>query len=374
VSPQPLNVTLVPPLPGEGWVSIERYVEAIASYAPSERLSVTTAPSLGAKEMGRIEAYRRRYRDLPKQVAAFPFAPGLIHVADQALGHVVPELCGPTVVTCHDLMAVAAEGHHGSAFKGWFDRTLLQKSLDGMTAATRIIAVSETTAREVVRLLQISPQRISVVPNIVSSAFRKVDCPQEWLLARGVSLPDGPRILSVGHSRPYKNLDTLLRALATPMLRNASLVRCGAPLTGSQRSLASALGLEERLFELGLREPEELRAIYSACDVLAQPSRAEGFGVPVVEAMACELPVVCSDAEALTEVAGGAASVAGIIGLADQDAATKLADALAEVISAPSTSRRLRREGLNRARDFAPAKVVPKLTDAYGRAVEEFAP
>jgi len=372
VSAKQLNVTIVPPLPGERWVSIERYVEAISLYGPGNRLSITIASTPPTGRTGRIAAYRTRYRDFPPHISRLTFAPGLVHIADQALGHLVSAVSGPVVVTCHDLMAVAAEGHYRSAFEGWLDRTLLMKSLQGMTAATRIIAVSETTARELTRLLQVPRERISVVPNIVSAAFRGLERADEWLAARGVGLPDRPRILSVGHSRRYKNIETLLRALATAPLRNASLVRCGAPLTPSQRTLASDLGLDGRIVELGHQDPETLRAIYSACDVLAQPSRAEGFGVPVVEAMACALPVVCSGAEALREVAGGAARIVEITGLSDVDAAPCLAEALAAVIDDPATSRRLRCAGLKRAQDFAPANVIPKLVAAYGRAVEEF--
>ena len=183
---------------------------------------------------------------------------------------------------------------------------------------------------------------------------------------------EGPRVLSVGHTRPYKNIETLLRALATTDMANVTLVRCGAPLMATQQRLATELGLDDRLIQLGHCEPAELRAVYSACDVLVQPSRAEGFGVPVIEAMACELPVVCSDAEALQEVAGGAASIVPMAGLPDQDAAVSLAAALAEVINDRSLSARLSCEGLKRASAFAPEKVISKLTAAYQIAVKEF--
>ena len=362
----------MPPLRSEGWVSIERYVDAIVAHAALGRLSTTVSQAPRPKRAGAVARYRARYRDYSDHVAERGVTSDVSHIADQALGHLVPALTGPTVVTCHDLMPLAAEGHYSSRFDGWLDRTLLHLSLEGMTAATRIIAVSQATADEVVRLLQIPSERISVVPNMVGSGFSPLACAEDWLSAREVSLPERPRILSVGHSRPYKNLETLIRALAQPVLREASLVRCGARLTDSQRRLAADLGIRHRIVELGHRRPLELRAIYSACDVLAQPSRAEGFGVPVVEAMACGLPVVCSDTGALAEVAGGAARIAPLTGAPEPDAASVLAAALGDVLGDGAQAGELRRAGLARAEVFAPENVVPRLRAAYERTIEEF--
>ena len=371
MAPVPLKVAIVPPLESEGWVSIECYVAAIEQHAPGATIHVSTLRSFGNESMGRMSAYRARYRELPGRLADSTAQADVVHVSDQALGHVVPFINKPTVVTCHDLMPIAAEGHYRSTFEGWFDRTLLRRSLSGMAAATRIIAVSETTAREIVRLLPINPEKISVVPNIVAPAFRKVSEPAAWLEARGIRLPSRPRILSVGHSRPYKNLGTLISAIARPELREATLVRCGAPLTADQRQSVAQLGLEERVVELGHCHPDELRAVYSACDVLAQPSRAEGFGAPVIEAMACELPVVCSDAEALNEVAGTAAHVVALTGRSAEHAAKSLAEGLHKVLADARVSCGLRAPGLERASDFSPSNVVPRLTAVYEQAVAE---
>jgi glycosyltransferase involved in cell wall biosynthesis len=306
-------------------------------------------------------------------VAASP-SRNLVHIADQALGHFVDAVPGgvPSVVTCHDLMPLQLEGHYRGRFEAWFDSTLLLRSVAGMMRATRIIAVSANTARDLEVVLGVDRARVSVVPNIVSSEYRPYPGSENWLTARGACLPPGPRILSVGHTRPYKNLELLLDAMAEPGLSGASLVRCGAPLTGEQWRLAARLGVDERVFELGHQEPKVLARVYNACDVLAQPSRYEGFGVPVVEAMACGLPVVCSAGGALPEVAGGAALVVELGGGGPPGAAA-FAEALARVLSDPVEASALRTRGLARAETFRPEAVLPRLLAAYRAAIEEYA-
>src|SRR5512140_1106093 len=136
--PEPLVVTLAGPLPGERWVSIERYVQAIVALSGRDGLSVRVADVPPVLRPGMVAACAARYRAAPAMVAASPIH-DLVHVADQALGHFVDVIPAgvPTVVTCHDLMPLQLEGHYRGRFEAWFDSTLLRRSVAGMVRATR---------------------------------------------------------------------------------------------------------------------------------------------------------------------------------------------------------------------------------------------
>jgi glycosyltransferase involved in cell wall biosynthesis len=367
-----LQVTLVGPLPGEGWVSIERYCESLRNLSGPDGFNVLPLEHPRGRYPSIVAAYVARYRRLPAGLRTAPTG-DVVHIADQALGHLVDVFPRtPTVVTCHDLMPLVLEGHYQGRFEGWMDRILLKQSLDGMARATHITAISQNTASDLERLLGIDPLKLSVVPNMVGPSYRPLALAEDWLADRGGRLPEAPRVLSVGHTRPYKNIETLLRAMAQPGLRHVHLVRCGAPLTGEQRRLVNRLHLDGRVIELGHQQPAALARLYSACTLLAQPSRYEGFGLPVLEAMACGLPVVCSDGGALPEVTAGAALVVPLSG-DDRDAGARaFARAIERVLCEPSTASNLRASGLLRSRAFCPESVRPLALAAYERAIEEF--
>jgi glycosyltransferase involved in cell wall biosynthesis len=169
-------------------------------------------------------------------------------------------------------------------------------------------------------------------------------------------------VLSVGNDRAYKNMPALLEAMAQPALREANLVRNG-PLTKAHREQIEALGLSGRVTPVQGLDDSLLACLYSASDALAQPSIAEGFGIPVIEAMACGLPVVTTDGGALQEVAGRAGIV---VPLGPENFPARFAEALAGAIAQP----RARAEaGLERAREFAPERVLPSLLAAYEAAL-----
>jgi alpha-1,3-rhamnosyl/mannosyltransferase len=238
-----------------------------------------------------------------------------------------------------------------------------------MLRAARIVAVSQNTAEDLVRVLGVDRSRVSVVPVPINPAFATQRDGPGCLAQHGITLPAGPKILSVGVTRRYKNLEFLLGCMARRELAGVSLIRVGRRLTERQQRLAARLGVTERIIELGNVRLDSLLSIYRSCEVLAQPSLYEGFGMPVAEAMASGLPVVCSTAGALPEVAAGAAQLVEIGGPDAQAARRRFAVALREVIDNPALRGRLISAGCVRARAFEPEVVARQLFGAYREAL-----
>jgi len=352
-------------MPGARWTSISHYARQIIENEDltGARLTSIQAPWWNPPSL--LDGARRRWWRQPAVRAASAGRFDVVHLTDQALGHHVHRFAScPTLVTCHDAMPWLLDGYFAGRIEGAVKRTLLRHSVRGMLSASHILCVSETTALDLVRVFGFNPSRITVIPNIAAALFEPLSGSEQALRGSGIFLQPRPRILSVGHAGPYKNLEWLIRALSESSLSGATLVRVGAPLTSAHRRLASALGVEERVQELGRIDDLALAHVYNSCDVLAQPSRYEGFGVPVIEAMACGLPVVCSDGGALPEVAAGAARV---VPLDSGPGGTALAQALAEVIDDAQLRADLSFSGLERAERFRAEVVLPKVGDLYRR-------
>jgi glycosyltransferase involved in cell wall biosynthesis len=190
----------------------------------------------------------------------------------------------PTVVTVHDL----AVFRFPEAFGAWTRRYVPRAVPHVVRAAARVIAVSQFTAGELERLLHVPRERIRVVPNGVDHAVFKPDGPRA----------DGSYALAVATHEPRKNLGRTIDAAARLGLE----VRvAGAPGWGG----VDPAGAHVRV--LGRVSDEELAALYRGARCVVYPSLYEGFGIPVLEALACGAPVVTSRGGACEEIAGGAA-------------------------------------------------------------------
>ena len=189
----------------------------------------------------------------------------------------------PLVVTVHDLAVL----RHPEAFNRWtrtYSRAVIPRVV---RAAERVIAVSEFTRRELVDLLQVTEDRIRVIPNAVAEPF----------VPEGARA-DGDYVLAVGTLEPRKNLPRLAEAARRA---GAELRVVGAPGWGDVRVN------EEGVRFLGFVPDEELARLYRGSLCVAYTSLYEGFGIPVLEALACGAPVVTSARTAMEEVADGAA-------------------------------------------------------------------
>jgi glycosyltransferase involved in cell wall biosynthesis len=217
----------------------------------------------------------------------------------------------PTVVTVHDLTARLARRrqranlHYRSVYR-WCDELALR----GLKRADALIAVSEWTKRALVQELGIPSERIHVVHHgvdlvhfqrrMVADSFR-----QRYGLAAAARY-----ILYVGSEAPWKNLDALLRAFARVLREHPDvrLVKVGSPRHPTARArlqgLAASLGVSQHVHWIDDVPDSDLPLFYNLADLMVLPSLYEGFGMPVLEALACGTRVVCSNTTSLPEVAG----------------------------------------------------------------------
>jgi glycosyltransferase involved in cell wall biosynthesis len=244
----------------------------------------------------------------------------------------------PLVVTFHDLAVL----RHPETFNRW-TREYSRRVLPGVVrAATRLIAVSEFTKRELLDLLDVPREKVRVIPNGVGEPFT----------AEGTAAA-GDYVLAVSTLEPRKNLARLVEGYRRAGLNGLPLLVAGAAGWGGVRVEGDGVRL------LGEVQDEELARLYRGARAVAYVSLYEGFGLPVLEAMACGAPVVAARNDALEEVSGGAAVLVDPL---DPDA---IAAGLHEAIDRREELRPL---GLARARVFDWQKVAHETVAVYREA------
>lgn len=208
----------------------------------------------------------------------------------------------PAVVTVHDLIYIS----HPEAHSWPMRRGLSLLVPASARSATRIISPSESTARDLESLLSMPRERIDVVPEGPGRPPQSAPVPEGTIRER-FELGDRPVVLSVSARRGHKNLERLIEALA--LVPEAVLVLPGYPTASDEQlmALATRVGVADRVRLCGWVDDSELEGLYGAATCMVFPSLAEGFGLPVLEAMSRRVPVATSASTALAEVAGDAA-------------------------------------------------------------------
>jgi glycosyltransferase involved in cell wall biosynthesis len=270
----------------------------------------------------------------------------LFHATDFALPPTLPG--AHTVLTIHDL---AFEVHPEETMPGMLGylKSAVPRSA---RRADAIIAVSEATRRDLVDRYGLPPEKISVIPHGVSSRFSPLSSlpspPDEaGDIHASYHLPGEPFILTVGTLQPRKNHLRLVQALAL-MKHPASLVIVGGNGWSYEavRAEVARLRLEDRVIFAGFARDADLPALYRAAAMFAYPALYEGFGLPILEAMACGVPVLTSTASSLPEVAGDAAL------LVDPLDPESIANGLGQLLDDGPLRAELIRKGLARASEF----------------------
>jgi glycosyltransferase involved in cell wall biosynthesis len=372
-----LNLTFLVEESGGAGRYARELARAILDVEPDTRITAfvgSTAPArpFAAEIAERVELVRFPVRGtgvppwhLLAQLGALPVLAArrnldVIH----GLANLVPPLSPavPTVVTILDLTWI----HFPRTLRR--RATLARKVLAPLCAraADRVIAISEAGKRDVVETLGLAPTKIEVTPLGVRS-----DESQEPGSAEGVrrrfGIPPGPVVLCVAQKREHKNLARLIRAVAAIRAEDVQLVLAGEPTPHERdlRTLAVELGIGVRVHFPAWVSERELAGLYELASCFVLPSFMEGFGLPVLEAMQHGIPVACSNASSLPEVAGPAAVYF------DPSIEDEIARAIERLLHDRSLADELVRRGYERCAQFTWEATARRTLATYRRAIED---
>ena len=267
----------------------------------------------------------------------------------------------PSVLTVHDLIPLKVPGLTSIRLRLSTRLALLA----GAGYARNVIAVSESTGRDIVEWMPRLAAKVHVVPSGVSSSFRPLAPAEVAGCARLEAY--SPFMLCVGNRYPHKNQAAAVDALA--LLREQGiemrLVVAGGhdtPFWESVLRRAKTRGVADAVVDLGRVSDDELRCLYAVCTAFVFPSLYEGFGFPVLEAMACGAPVVASDRSSIPEVVGDAGF------LLDPRDSAGIATAVRRLKDEPSLRAERIRRGLERAARFTWAETTRRTADILYRS------
>lgn len=294
-------------------------------------------------------------------------APRLLHLPDPPGTPI--DMRQPRIVTCHDLIPLVLAKQYLAPLPG---ARALQWARDfaRYRTARRVIAISEATRRDLIEHVGVPPERIDVVHSGVDhERFGPVAGVREHARLRARLGFEDPFLLCLGASDARKNLPLLVRAFAqSGVAKQVKLVFAG-PISPKQRArLARTIadgGVESSVHVLGFIEDSLLVALYRQCLAYVFPSSYEGFGLPILEAMACGAPTLTSTVSSLGEVAGDAALTVASL---DQDC---LASGIARIVSDAELRASLRARGLEHVKAFTWERCAKQTLRCYERALGE---
>jgi glycosyltransferase involved in cell wall biosynthesis len=321
---KPLRLGVVCDFREEGWHSMDliadMLLETLPHVAGAELTAARLCPPM-ARRWSRLPLVGRQARahladrltgrlwDYPRWLAQQAADFDVFHIVDHSYAHLIRVLpAGRTTITCNDVDAIEA-ALPGSRRRFAPAGLLAARVLDGLSRAAHVACISEATKIALLATGHVNPAHASVVylgvhPSCSAAAAPKWDAEIDRRLG-----PRGVEILHVGSTIPRKRIDVLLKTVAEvrKAIGNIRLVRVGGCFTPAQRALAATLGVADAIVELPFLERPLLAALYRRSSVVLLPSDREGFGLPLVEAMACGTIAVASALPALKEAGGDAA-------------------------------------------------------------------
>lgn len=373
-----LRVAIVADLLEEGWPSMDLVADMLMSHVAG---GASFTPTLMRPRFAAINGnghkapptYRRiayRFWSYPRWLRQQPAA-DVYHIVDHSYAHLAHHLPAErVVVTCHDTDAFRSllpSTDRESVLPRW----LVRRVLSGLQRAAAVVCDSEVTRNELVSqgLVPLDKTRVlpvGVDPDCTPAPERDAESTAAKLTGRTGSSD----LLHVGSTIPRKRIDVLLETLAlvAKTRPDVRLWRVGGPFTPEQAKRARELGIEKRIVVLPFVTRKVVAALYRRAALVLLPSEREGFGLPVVEAMACGTPVLCTDLPVLREVGGDAAEYCP---LGEPSAwAARITALLRERESRPDAWEARRAAGLARSAAFTWTRYAETMQDIYERIAE----
>ena len=381
----PLKVAIIADLLEESWPSMDLVADMLVEHLradyrgqveptlirPPLRARASRLPLAGALPPAlTIDRFANRLWDYPRATREASSRFDLFHIVDHSYAHLVHTLPAErTLVTCHDLDTFRSILEPEQEPRPALFRAMTRRILAGLRAAGHVACDTEATRDALVARAGVDPARTSVVLNGPHPSCSPVpepaaDVEAARLLGHASRTTD---LLHVSSTIARKRIDVLLTIVAAVRTQrpDVRLVRVGGPFTADQRRLARELGIEEAIVVLPFLDRSTLAAVYRRCALVLLPSEREGFGLPVLEALACGTPIVASDIDALREVGGTAVDYCAP---EDIDAWTSaVVRVLAERRDDPALWRARRTAGIERAASFSWSHYTSDVVALYRR-------
>jgi len=277
------------------------------------------------------------------------------HILDHSYAGLLSHLdTKKTIVTCHDLIPLEMPG--STSFLG---RLRFFYNVRNLKNAARIIADSEETKKSVIKFFNYPEDKIKVIYLGVSKNFRVLK--NKKMLREKYKIPHNS-VLSVGSCYPRKNLEAILHA----MIQDNSffLVRVGE-FNNKQKKFIEENNLSKRIISFYNISEKELIELYNSVDIFVMPSLAEGFGLPVLEAMACGCPVICSDIPVFRELFTGA------VEFFDLNDSSSLLNKIKKVLNSENVRKGMTKPGKNLSKIFIWKKTAEETYKVYREVYDE---
>lgn len=264
----------------------------------------------------------------------------------------------PYITTIHDLLFLSTPDYTRWRYKPYnevfkiFGRTVSKR-------ASAIIADSEYSKKDIIKIFGVAEKKINVVPLGISNEYKPVKGADSIERIKNIYNIRGRYMFYVGNFKPHKNIKMLIDAFAgiNKDFSDIKLVLGGKrdKFVPSLEELSEKLEIRDRVIFTDFIKDEDLPCLYSGAELFIYPSLYEGFGLPVLEAMACGAPVICSNSTSLPEVVGDS----GI--LINPEDVKSIASAMAKLLIDNVLREDLKRKGLERAKEFTVEKYSSKI-------------